>query len=399
MAIEDMEQTAQKRILVLCVDRDGDIGAKAEIKTPIVGRQETLDAAVTLALRDPEEPDANAMFEAVRVYDKLKSENKPDEVPQIAAISGSELGGVSSDRKLVAELGELLKSFHATEVVLVTDGYSDEAVLPLVQSRVPVSSVRRIVVKHSESIEETAAIFWRYLKLLFEDPRYSRVALGVPGLLTLILGLLYFFDLLSIFWIVFVFVLSGVLLVKGFGVDRMVTGFYRWAKEYSPPPLRVQITTFSAIAGVLCIGVGIYLGWMSTATFTSSLVVPPSDIGGWIGLLPQMTGYFIKGVVDLGVVGVCVILTGRAIRMYFERDVRLLRNAALIVSVGWSRQILDSTADVLTKPAMGYDKLVLYIVISILIGVASVLVIYVVHRSFGGFFKESIERVEDLGEG
>ena len=64
------EQT-QKRIFILCVDRDGDLGTKAGIKTPVIGRTANLEAAVALALKDPEEPDANAMFEAVSLYDRL----------------------------------------------------------------------------------------------------------------------------------------------------------------------------------------------------------------------------------------------------------------------------------------------------------------------------------------
>jgi len=161
-----------KRILILCVDRDGDLGTKAGIKTPALGRASNLDAAVALALSDPEEPDANAMFEAVSLYDRLINEKQPGEVFEVATICGSELGGVGADRKLVAELNQVLELFNANEVILVSDGYSDEAVLPLVESRVPVSSVRRIVIKHSESIEETAALFSRYLKLLIENPKY-----------------------------------------------------------------------------------------------------------------------------------------------------------------------------------------------------------------------------------
>jgi putative membrane protein len=153
MTKKETEQQIKNRILILCVDRDGDIETKAGIKTPLLGRTANLDAAVSLALRDPEEPDANAMFEAIRLYDRLESEKQPAESFEVATISGLELGGVGADRKLVAELGTLLGSFSANEVILVTDGYSDEAVLPLVESRVPVSSVRRIVVKHSESIE------------------------------------------------------------------------------------------------------------------------------------------------------------------------------------------------------------------------------------------------------
>ena len=136
MAKEEPTGKTQKRIFFLCVDRDGALGTKAGIKTSVVGRENNLNAAVALALQDPEEPDANAIFEAVRVYDRLQSEAKPEEVFEIATISGSELGWVEADRKIVAELNELLGSFPANEVILVTDGYSDEAVLPLVESRV-----------------------------------------------------------------------------------------------------------------------------------------------------------------------------------------------------------------------------------------------------------------------
>ncbi|MEM3623475.1 MAG: DUF373 family protein [Candidatus Bathyarchaeia archaeon] len=393
----DKEETAEKqekRILILCVDRDGDLGTKAGVKTPVVGREQNLNAAVALALRDPEESDANAMFEAVRVYDRLKNEGKPEEVFEIATISGSELGGVGADRKIVAELSELLGSFSANEVILVTDGYSDEAVLPLVESRVPVSSVRRIVVKHSESIEETAAIFTRYLKMIMENPRYSRIALGLPGLLLLILGVLSIFNLLYYYWVAFIFVLSVFLLVKGFGVDKAAKDFYHWLKEYSPPPLQVQISNYSTIAGALCILVGIYLGWISV-----SISIPAqADLTAWLSILPQIVGYFIRGSMDLMIVGICVALLGRAIRWYMERDARLLRNAALIVTIAWSRWILEGTSAVLIKPEMGYERLIFSIIVGILIGIASVLVIFVVHRTARGFFKETKEQAEEFGE-
>ena len=191
MAKRETQQQTQKRILILCVDRDGDLEVKAGIKTPLLGRTANLDGAVALALKDPEEPDANAMFEAVRLYDRLHDEKQPEEIFEVATISGTDLGGVSADRKLVAELNNLLESFNANEVILVSDGYSDEAVLPLVESRVPVSSVRRIVIKHSESIEETAAVFTKYVRLLVDNPRYARMALGLPGILVLIFGILW----------------------------------------------------------------------------------------------------------------------------------------------------------------------------------------------------------------
>jgi len=400
MTKKETEQQIKDRILILCVDRDGDLETKAGIKTPLLGRTTNLDAAVSLALRDPEEPDANAMFESIRLYDRLQSEKQPEESFEVATISGSELGGVSADRKLVAELGKLLSSFSATEVILVSDGYSDEAVLPLVESRVPVSSVRRIVVKHSESIEETAALFSRYLRLIWENPRYARLALGIPGLLFFLYGIFIITGAVNYYLISIVLILGGVLLIKGFGVDRGARNLYKWAREYSPPPLPVQISNYSIIAGILCIAVSVYLG----ASSASVNVTPPTpDLAGWISVLPNVAAFFIKGLMDLMIVGISIVLFGRSIRLYFERDPRLLRNVALVVSVVWFRWILDATANLLIKPGVGFEdplfsNLVFAIIVGILIAIASVLLVIIIHRSTKGFFRESEEDATEFGE-
>jgi putative membrane protein len=401
MTEKETEQQIKSRILILCVDRDGDIETKANIPTPLLGRTANLDAAVSLALRDPEEPDANAMFEAVRLYDRLESEKQPAESFEVATISGLERGGVGADRKLVAELSHLLDSFSADEVILVTDGYSDEAVLPLVESRVPVSSVRRIVVKHSESIEETAALFSRYMRLIWENPRYARIALGLPGLLLLLYGIFYVSGVVDYYLISIVIILGGVFLFKGFGVDRGARNIYTWAREYSPPPLPVQISNYSIIAGVLCVAVSVYLGAISATSNVPPIETP--DFTSIINALPDMSGYFIKGLMDLMVVGVGIVLFGRSLRLYFERDPRLLRNVALIVSVVWSRWILDATANILIEPGFGFDNdifsnLVFTIVVGILIGIASVLLVIIVHRATKDFFGETDEDVDKFEE-
>jgi putative membrane protein len=409
MAKKETQAQTQKRILILCVDRDGDLEVKAGIKTPLLGRTANLDGAVSLALKDPEEPDANAMFEAVRLYDRLRDEKQPEEVFEVATISGSELGGVSADRKLVTELNNTLNSFSANEVILVSDGYSDEAVLPLVESRAPVSSVRRIVIKHSESIEETAAVFTKYIRLLIDNPKYARIALGLPGLLVFIFGILWAINnflypgAIYFYGIAIVIVVGGFLLLKGFGVDKATKDFYKWAKEYSPPPLPMQISNYTVIAGILCIAVSVYLG---IASVSINVAPFPIDLSSWIGIIPRIVTFFIKGVQDLLVAGICIVLIGRSIRLYVERDSRLLRNAALIVSVAWFRWVLDGTAGVInsyyTKESavIGLDNpyfatFLFTIIVGILIGVASVLLIYIINKSAKDFFKKR-EKTEEL---
>ena len=403
MAKKETQEQTQKRILILCVDRDGDIEVKTGIKTPLLGRTANLDGAVSLALKDPEEPDANAMFEAIRLYDRLQNEKQPQEVFEVATISGSELGGVSADRKLVAELNNLLDTFSANETILVSDGYSDEAILPLVESRVPVSSVRRVVIKHSESIEETAAVFTKYVRLLVNNPRYARMALGLPGLLVLIFGVLWAINnfvypgAIYYYGIAIVIVIGGFLLIKGFGVDKSAKDAYTWIKEYSPPPMPMQISNYTVLAGILCVVVSVYLG---IATVTINTVPYPTAIAGWLAITPKIVTFFIKGVEDLLVIGIIIVLFGRSLRLYFERDSRLLRNLALIVSVAWSRWILDGTANIIYNPyntgggpVVGlndpiFSNFLFTIIVGILIGIASVLLIFIINRSTKDFFKK-----------
>jgi hypothetical protein len=69
-----------------------------------------------------------------------------------------------------------------------------------------------------------------------------------------------------------------------------------------------------------------------------------------------------------------------------------------MVTIAWSRWILDGTANVLINPQKGYAELIFAIVVGILIGVASVLIALVVHRYARGFFKETEDQVEEFGE-
>jgi putative membrane protein len=381
----------EERLLILCVDRDDDIGVKTDEKTPILGRERNLEAAVSLALRDPEEPDANAMFEALRVYDKLNKQGQPHEKFQIATISGSQILGVEADRKLVRELNSTLEVFPANNVILVTDGYADEAVLPLVESRVPVTSVRRIVVKHSESIEETAALFSKYLKMLTNDPRYSRVALGVPGLMLIILAIMYLGGWIYYTWIAFLIVLGVILFVKGFGVDRATIYFVRWIREYEPPPLPVQIAGFAVAAGVISAVVGVYLGVNEVAAYYSSLSTPVTNLGELLSLLPRFLGEFIGQGINLIVIGVCVVLSGRAIRWYVDRDVRLLRTLVFIAVIAWSSQIFGRVSVILIDPTVKGVELVFMIFIGILLAIAASLIALVVNMKYGSFFKRQKE--------
>ena len=76
------------RTLVLTVDRDNDLGVKAGIRGPVVGRKATLAAALRLGIADPEESDTNAILGALHQHDRLAEEVVGDDEVQIALLTG-----------------------------------------------------------------------------------------------------------------------------------------------------------------------------------------------------------------------------------------------------------------------------------------------------------------------
>jgi uncharacterized membrane protein len=240
------------------------------------------------------------------------------------------------------------------------------------------------------------------MKMLVQNPKYSRIALGLPGVLILIWAILAVTQQ-SVFYyaVAIVLVVGGAMIIKGFGVDRSAKDFYKWAREYQPPSLPRQIANYATIAGILCVAISVYSGYINTASAVNALVPPLTDAGSWLSAMPKLSGFYIKGAIDLIVVGLATVLFGRAIRLYFDHDARVLRNAALIVSIGWTRQIFDGAADVLISEATGfgsYEYLIYAIIVGILIAIASVLVILIIHRQAKSFFAESKTKVDEFGE-
>lgn len=157
------------KTLVLCVDRDNDVGRKTTVTTPVIGRKKNVDAANSLALADPEDSDVNAIFSALSIYDKLKEEKNDQEI-EIATICGDINVGVKSDRVLARELENVVDKTKADEAIVFVDGSEDEYVLPIVQSRIKISSIHRVVVKQNPQLEDT---YYRFARLL-EDEKIQK---------------------------------------------------------------------------------------------------------------------------------------------------------------------------------------------------------------------------------
>ena len=168
--------------LIVCVDRDDDIGRKTDLHGPIVGRTAVLEAAGKLGTADPEDTDTNALFGGLRMYDELRED---DEEVEVVALTGSAKVGVASDRIIAEQLDQVLKDHPAEAAYFVSDGAEDEYLLPILASRVRIDGVRRVVVRQAPGIESTYYTVTRALK----DPKLRAKTVLPFALVLIVLGL------------------------------------------------------------------------------------------------------------------------------------------------------------------------------------------------------------------
>ncbi|PIN84375.1 MAG: hypothetical protein COV65_01145 [Nitrosopumilales archaeon CG11_big_fil_rev_8_21_14_0_20_33_24] len=240
---KDVNASISNKLLVICVDRDNDVGEKAGITTPVIGRNACIDAAQRLALEDPEDADSNSMFAAIKTYEDLISKGYQVEVVIVAGIKER---GVQADEKILKEIKKILEVFSANGAVIVSDGEDDESVIPVIQNVLPVVSVQRVVMKVSRSVEYSYAVFGKYLKMLAYDSKYSKFFLGVPGILLLIGGVATVFGYTEEIFAVLVSILGISFVIRAFDIDKA------WSNLTRPTPMGF-IRIFTMVAGILLI--------------------------------------------------------------------------------------------------------------------------------------------------
>ncbi|MBI1972080.1 MAG: DUF373 family protein, partial [Candidatus Aenigmarchaeota archaeon] len=231
----------KKKILVLCVDRDDDIGNKTHFKGPIIGREKNIALAMALGISDPADADTNAIFEAVKVHDEL---SKASDV-EVATITGHKEEGMKADREIIKQLGETMKKFKPDGIVFVSDGANDEYVMPLLSSKAGIISVRRVVIRQSERYEGFYFAIQNFIKHSLENPRLARVVFGLPAIALILFSI---FDVVA--WRFILGVVGAFLLIKGFGLEGLVGSLLKELKF----SLKARKTTFFLYIAASAIG-------------------------------------------------------------------------------------------------------------------------------------------------
>lgn len=348
-------ESKTSRLLVICVDRDDDVGKKAGVITPVVGRNACIEAAQRLALEDPEDADSNSIFAAVKTYEDLVSKGYQAEV---IIVSGLEHKGIQADEKIVFQVKSVMEKYVANGAVIVSDGEDDETVIPIIQNVLPIVSVRRVVMRASRSVEYSYAVLGRYLKAIAFDSKYSKFFLGVPGILLLIGGIATVLGLTREIFAILVSILGGAFLIRAFDVDRA------WAHWTKPTPAGF-IRIFTLVAGILLILVSIPSG---IAAITPDITQAKSNI---LVLITNkiVIGNFVSGMLPFLWMGLGCMFGGSLLSSWFKGSLRSVTDVLRIIVLASLYPIVSQFTNIMTTNENPFTLLP-----PLLLGLAAILI-------------------------
>lgn len=331
------------KTLVLCVDRDDDLGTKAGVNGPVIGREENLKATISLGLADPEEADTNTILSGLQLYDDLVKRGMEAE---IATISGDSHVGFQSDLILANQLENVLEVVKPDRAILVSDGVEDEAIYPVVSSRVKIDSVRRVFIKQSPSIEGT---YYMVMKTMRDEKMRRRwivplsMILIIWGAVSLYVKMVRFADTN--------YDDIGMLSQMAWGVIGVALGFYligwayHWAELAQERWMRTRkavrqgsLTIPFALFAFLLIVVGAFVGYDVASIYREGLL--PEERSWAISVL-----LFLSGAVWFIVFGMFVYESGKSVTAFLRTGKVKWSFIVMMVSVLATGFIIQGAVD------------------------------------------------------
>ncbi len=279
--------------LVLCIDR-GELASDG----PVVGA-DAIEALVTEAgLEDPEDSRVNCLLETLRVARDLESEGDD---PTVALVSG--LGdAVSADRAVARHTDDLVRQYSPDSAVVVVDSAEDERLVPIVESRVRVDAVDRVVVRQAHDIEST---YYLLKQFLADEELRATILVPVGAALLAFPVLLLLADSLTLALSAIAAVIGTFLLYKGLGIDDWLAALPGLVRDafYSG---QVSLVTYVVGAGLALVGIFAgAIGVRSMAPDVAELIVGMRfvfDAVPWLALaaLTASTGRLLDEFLDEG---------------------------------------------------------------------------------------------------
>ncbi len=310
-----------RKLVVLCVDKDADIWV-VNRNTPIIGFDNVLKLAVDFAIVKPEDSDANAIFAALNIAQRLRKEGYNVEV---AVVAGDPVDDLKAGLRIKQEVLKVKEYTKADAAIMVSDGKDDEVIVPVVHSILPIESIKRVVVEQARGVEETYILIGRYLRKIFEEPRFSKIFLGVPGVIIFLSSILTAFGLLDKVTLVALGIIGLTMIFRGFSLDKK---FEEWW-ESSP------VIFASAVISLLSIALGIVYTSISLESYEGIRAIGRA--------IYVMTPFIMFSVVSL--------LGGKAIVKIIRRDIRIWHEAVGFVFIVFLYQILNIVSEIIMEAA------------------------------------------------
>jgi len=229
--------------LVVYVDRSGGIGHDG----PVVG-WEAVQALVTdVGLDDPEDSRVNCILEALHVARDLRDGGEES----IVAVVAGGGDGIKSDRAIARQTDQLVSEYDLAAAIVVTDSAGDERVVPIIESRVRVDAVDRVVVRQSHDIQST---YYLLKQFLGDEELRGTILVPIGAALLAFPVLLLLADNVAVALSAIAGVIGVFLLYKGLGIDEFVSTLPGRIQNafYSG---QVSLVTYVIGAGLALIGV------------------------------------------------------------------------------------------------------------------------------------------------
>ena len=232
--------------LVICVDRSGAIGRATNVPMPVAGWEAVRSLVTDAGLDDPEDASVNCLLESLRVARDLRDEREESVVAVVSAESDTAVG---ADRSIASQLDDLVDRYEPRAAIVVVDSAEDERVLPVVESRIPVDSVDRVVVRQARDIEST----YYLLKQFLADEQLRSTVLVPIGVALLLLPALFTWFSAGEAAAGVTGLLGAALLYKGLAIDRLVAGMPERIREalYAG---QVSVVTYVVAGGLALVG-------------------------------------------------------------------------------------------------------------------------------------------------
>lgn len=250
---------------MVCLDRSGDVVRAAGVSPPVVGWEAVRSLVLDVGLADPEDSNVNCLLEALRVTRELRDGN---EEVTVAVLAGDG-DAVGAGRAIATQVEALRADVGADAAIIVLDSSEDERLVPVIESRLPVDSVDRVVVRQARDIEST----YYLLKQFLADEELRQTTLVPLGVALLVFPVLvtYLNPVVAVASITAVIGLF--LLYKGLGIDDYVASIPAGVRDalYSG---QVSVVTYVVAAGLALIGAFVGLLGVSNLPSHEGVFVP-----------------------------------------------------------------------------------------------------------------------------